>query len=269
MFMGDHMKSLVKISCKDNDVFKYGRGDDTPSYLFFEKFENNVAVLMESCSADQCRECFTSEIRDYIDEQGSNLKIDRTLIGVMCDITDKRMSDRFEKIVMLGVKIANAFERHGQFPGTLTHAFRAQIEDFNPNSKMAYVIVGPKPWIKSPYFVSLYSLFFRLGRDPRYLKLMSLTGHKQILEGLIEISAGNRKIDDAPYYDNKRVREYVKSWIKIVPHFEELFGKQKFRTAYSTEEYMSESSGIDSLCDSETESERLNEKIYKILGSEK
>jgi hypothetical protein len=263
------MKSLVRISCKDEDTFKYGRGDDTPSYLFFEKFEDNVAVLIESCSADQCRECFTSEIRDYIDGRGSNLKIDRTLIGVMCDPTSQSKKDRFEKMVMLGVKIANAFERHGQFPGTLTHAFRAQIEDFNPGSKMAYVIVGPKPWIKSPYFISLYSLLFRLGRDPRYLKIMSLTGHKQIFDALIDISAGNRKIDDDPYSDNKRVREYVKSWIKIIPHFEELFGKQRFRTTYSTEEYISESSGIDSLCESETESEKLNEKISKILGSEK
>ena len=262
------MKSLVKISCPGDDTFNYGRGDDTPSYLFFEKFENNVAVMIESCSADQCRECFTSEIRDYIDEKGSNLKIDRTLIGVMCDLTDKRRADRFEKMVMLGVKIANAFERHGQFPGTLTHAFRAQIENFNPESKLAYVIVGPKPWIKSPYFISLYSLFFRLGRDPRYLKIMSLTGHRQIFDSLIAISAGNRKIDDDPYSDNTRVRGYVKQWIKIVPHFEDLFGKQKFRTTYSTEEYMSDSSGIDSLCDAETESERLNEKVSKIVGKE-
>ena len=262
------MKSLVKINCRENDTFNYGRGDDTPSYLFFEKFENNEAVMIENCSADQCRECFTSEIRDYVDGKGSSLKIDRTLIGVMCDLTDKRRMERFEKIVMLGVKIANAFERHGQFPGTLTHAFRAQIENFNPDSKIAYIIIGPKPWIKSPYFISLYSLFFRLGRDPRYLKMMSLTGHKQIFDGLIEISAG-KKMDGDVYDDNRRVRGYVKAWIKIVPHFEDLFGKQKFRTTYSTEEYMSESSGIDSLCDAETESERLNEKVSKILDLEK
>jgi hypothetical protein len=97
---------------------------------------------------------------------------------------------------------------------------------------------------------------------------MSLTGHRQIFDSLIAISAGNRKIDDDPYSDNTRVRGYVKQWIKIVPHFEDLFGKQKFRTTYSTEEYMSDSSGIDSLCDAETESERLNEKVSKIIGKE-
>jgi hypothetical protein len=46
------MKSLVKINCPGDDTFNYGRGDDTPSYLFFEKFENNEAVMVESCSAD-------------------------------------------------------------------------------------------------------------------------------------------------------------------------------------------------------------------------
>jgi hypothetical protein len=127
-----------------------------------------------------------------------------------------------------------------------------------------YFIEGPRPWIKSPYYFSLYVLLFRLGGLKNFSQIKKITGTDKILEAMKKISYTHARED--AYDDVERVRDYFDSWFVALEAYDKLFEKKRFKSAYMIDKDVScEDIGIDSMMECETPDANVNKFMSKAL----
>jgi len=130
-----------------------------------------------------------------------------------------------------------------------------KVKGINPH-KHIWMITGPKFWISTPYFLSLYTFFIRLGTKSLNKKLKT----KDIFEGVT-----NTYSHDDDYL--KKIKKYISKIIKYRNDIEEY--KDGFANSYYIElpipsfhNYM----GIVSLCEEQTPLLSLNENFRKYIS---
>jgi hypothetical protein len=270
-------KNMLSVVVEDQDDLDYIEGDggymtSSPQYVYARRKSENVVIIPEGCSPQTCREGFLGDFRSWVDGH-DRLNISLASFLMMNDFSSnhaqtskdrEKYEEKFHTGAEIGLSIANAFERKlGWKP--LTHVFRAQSKDKgNFNLHPMYYIEGPKPWIKAPYYFSLYTFFFRVAGLASFRELKNVAGTDKILECMKACAKGTRATDD--YADITRVRKDFDSWFVALEAYDQLFEKKKFKSAYLVDEDASSCDiGIDSLVDSCTPSNRLNDFMEKEL----
>lgn len=269
-------KKILTVEWEDEEENEYdgsGYMSDSPQYVFARRKNESTIIVPDNCSVGTCREGFLSDLREYIDYV-PKLNIICASFAMMNDFNNSRFEkkavdaarNRFRINAENGLKIARAFEKKlGWTPET--RVFHAANEGSDFDYHPIYFIEGPRAWIKAPYFMSLYTLLFRIGGLSTFTKgLEKATGVNQILEVLKSSSKSSKRSDDI-YDDVGRVRRHFDKWFKILDNYDKLFEKKKFKSAYLTEDDVNGSEiGIDSLVEAETPSGKLNQQIREILG---
>ena len=215
-----------------------------------------------------CREIFTANLKRDIVGKYNNICADRTRFALKSSYSKTVKTLNHESIfkssdraMITAMKILNVIEKEAGWElTTITKLKRNTIKNVNGEAIIinTYFIDGPKEWMKSTPFVSLYTLIIRSGWFREFSKVKQVGDIAPICKKIIDRKCPITKVQQ----HLRLIDESYEYWMLLVLNQKRLFGSRKPITIYSKN---NEHSGVAKLISFSQAIDKTTLKCWKKL----
>jgi len=193
---------------------------------------------------EQCREDLNTRVRELIDEygvKGSGISFNKIrLIGlIMSD--EKKVHNTLKSYMTQGVRLVHHYEKKLGWP--LTKVYKVDIDHINTQhlyyagsstgdrpTVSAYMLIGPKEWMKSSHMFSLYILLLKAGS---FHRIKGFKSHKDLLKRFALSRAAHR--GETAKQNSKYLRKNYKYFEILMKNIKEVYKGRSIASLYKLE----------------------------------
>lgn len=244
-------------------------GYDILHYLHVYPDPKNVGWLTGYSGAHNCREFYVQSYRGKINGGTSFtpwarkayciLTYGRPISTSYADRQTALMADAEKSLYII-----NSFEKAHKWP--LTKIYPVVCE--NVEGLTLAFFSGPRKWTTSPYLMSMWSLFLRLGRNPWLPKNLKSLDHESLIRQILIAAKSNNKGGDS---DASQMAT-LKQWDVFLGFYKELFGDKTRKYHWAKTRLHGANDrpeGIRMLLNQSSGYKELSAKFYKLKKEKK
>lgn len=176
----------------------------------------------------------------------------RLRLGLFCKKATK-IEETHEKL-LLAKKIVNIYEKIGKFSrlSTLTKA------EYDGKAE-AWLLTGPKEWMKSSHLVSMVTLIFRMVKKSNFTQKNEINNIKDVHDFFLKIREDKNKLGPDYYYSEQfpMFEMFMRKYRQLFDLPQETLFPKHFEYSWHG------SGGISSLCTYQTYIRELDKKVEK------